>query len=297
MRTVPVVEKPRHRKPVALAAAAAADGADHMLAVDGLHRRARDAHAVVFPKQAPQLSLGDKAQPRVYRGDLRPLAHGGAPLAQDMCAFGRVDPVKSVRRLPRCGLAFHRLGIGSAVFSAQGILHCADGAVARLQTPVIRRVGGVVVDLVGENDDDRAHAHKLLFSGCKTRHRRFLPAVPERPVLHEGKLLLCQHPARRVHRAHAAALFPAAEQGIISAREIAGIVKLPVADARLVAVACKDVGHDALGIFIIQPWQQCHVSASLQNRKPSPRRRGLWQRLYQLTQPCQALLKRVMRLL
>ena len=65
----------------------APDGADHMVAVDRFHRRTPDAHAVVFPEQVFYFPLGDKAQTGIDRGDLCPLAHGCAPLAQNAQAL------------------------------------------------------------------------------------------------------------------------------------------------------------------------------------------------------------------
>ena len=136
---------------------------------------------------------------------------------------------------------------------------------------MIGGVGGIVVDLVREDDNDRTHAHKLFSARRKPGHRRLLPVVPESSVFHEGELFLGQHPARRFHRAHPCALLPVAEQGVIRAREVFGVVKLPVADARLVAIARENVGHHAFGVFIVQFWQQRHILPPLrsENLRPS----------------------------
>ena len=60
------------------------------------------------------------------------------------------------------------------------------------------------------------------------------------------------------------------EGDYLTACEVFGVVKLPVADARFAAVAREDIGHDPLGVFIVQFWQQRHALPPLRNESPCP---------------------------
>ena len=173
----------------------AAEGVYYLRAVKASVRRAGYLHAVILRKRRRDLPLRREAQLRVHALHRRPHPRRGAVAAERFCS-GVYPVIPVVRRLRRGG-ALVRRRVLRAVYIAHAAAHAPLIAPLRVHAAVLRAIGRVVIEPVGENADVRAHAHKLLSSGAYARQGRGRAVIVKRPRVYIGQRVLFQQPLRR----------------------------------------------------------------------------------------------------